>query len=148
MKSDQRNRRTFPDGIESEGPAPTPYLNRLAELLRQPPTQPVPNFNAFKKLLALNEIKLKRNQPGHASRSVAHWIKTNIQERIIDHYMPVTLETGDVLLLTQPYHHPNNDELNRIETMGGYVVHPAEGWGFLHTCLPDVYLVPLDGFAS
>ena len=58
MKSNQRNRRTFPDGVESEGEAPTPYLNHLAELLRQPPAQPVPNFNAFKKLLALNDIKL------------------------------------------------------------------------------------------
>jgi len=71
------------DGVESEGPAPTPYLNHLAERLRQPPAQPVRNFNAFKKLLALNDIKLKRNQPGHGSRSVAHWIKTNIEQRVI-----------------------------------------------------------------
>lgn len=56
--------------------------------------------------------------------------------------MPMTLETEDVLLLTQPYHHPNNDESNRLETMGAYIVHPDLGWGFLHTCLPDIYLVP------
>src|SRR6267154_534315 len=103
MASNQRKTRTFPDGVESQGPAPTPYLNHLAELLREPPAEPIRNFNAFKKLLALNDIKLKRNQPGHGAGSVAHWIKKNLEERLIDHYMPFTLETGDVLLLTQPY---------------------------------------------
>ena len=135
-------KRNFLDGVESQGSAPNPFLDQLAMLLRQPPPEPVPNVRTFKRLLALNDIKFKRTQTSFPGVHIAHWIKTNIRSTVIDHYMILTLETGDVLLLTQPYDHPNKKELRRIEAVGGYVVHPDKGWGFLHTCLPDVYLIP------
>ena len=135
MRSEPRGRL---EGAKSEGPAPTAYLDRIADLLRQAPLKPVDGPAAFKRLLG---IKPKRT--GHAEIAVAHWLKTNLGERKIDHYMPLTLETGDVLLLTQPYDHPEKKDLTMIESRGGYVVQPDQGWGFLHVyCLPDAYLIP------
>jgi hypothetical protein len=132
------------EGVESKGPAPTPYLNRIADVLRQPPGKPVKNPAAFKRLLG---IKTKRT--GHGEIAVAHWLKNNIGEREIDHYMPLTLDTGDVLLLTQPYHHPDKDALKHVEARGGYIVHPHQGWGFLHLyCLPDAYLIPTNALTN
>ncbi|HVQ37616.1 MAG TPA: hypothetical protein VMS31_08785 [Pyrinomonadaceae bacterium] len=142
---DDRNTRTSKgslDGMESTGPAPTPYLNRIAEMLREPPPKPVKTFSTFKKLLG---IKLHRNQYGHARYAVNSWLKNNLTGRPtekIEHTMDMILETGDVLLLTQPYHHPNKADVENVQALGGYVVRPDYGWGFLHACLPDVYLVP------
>lgn len=126
------------EGVESKGPAPTPYLDNIANLLRHPPVKRVDGPAPFKRLLG---IKPKR--AGHAEIAVAHWLKQNLGQRKIDHYMPLTLETGDILLLTQPYDHPENRDLKLVEDRGGYIVHPHQDWGFLHTyCLPDAYLIP------
>lgn len=138
----QANKRGLGEGVESNNTAPTPYLNQIAETLRQPPAKPGKNANTIKKLLGL---KLKRNQFTDAPYTIINWLKTNIDETVIDHYTPLVLETGDVFLFTQPYHHPNKTELTKIEKLGGYVVHPDQAWAFLHPfCLPDVYLVPAE----
>lgn len=125
------------EGVESKGKAPTPYLGNIAVLLRQAPSKAVDGPAVFKHLLSI-----KPRRTGHAE-SIAHWLKKNLGERKIDHYMPLTLETGDVLLLTQPYEHPDKKDLKLIESRGGYIVQPHQGWGFLHIfCLPDAYLIP------
>jgi|GEM_PF-3094872 len=126
------------DGVESKGHAPTLYLQRIAATLRKPPAKPVTSFKAFKESLG---IKLSRSR--HNQVSVTAWLQENIGRAKIDHYMPITLETGDMLVLVQPYDHPDETDLKTIETRGGYVVHPNPQWGFLHTiCLPDAYLIP------
>lgn len=75
--------------------------------------------------------------------SVTDWLRKNVGSAKIDHYMPITFETGDMLVLVQPYDHPDETDVKTVETRGGYVVHPDPRWGFLHTiCLPDAYLIP------
>lgn len=129
------------DGQESNGPAPTPYLSTIADRLRKPPEQAVTNFDHFRKQL---NITVKR---GHASAhgTVERWLKTNLDDSKIDHHLGVTLDTGDAMIISQPYHHLNHEDLKHIEDRGGYVLHAHAGWAYLHQfCPADVYLIPSD----
>lgn len=129
-------------GVQSQGTAPTPYLNRLADTLRARPAKPVTDSRAFKKVLG---IKVKGRTAGRcAGHAVEHWLSNNLKPGALDHTLsPLVLDTGDVLVMTQPYRHPDAEDLAKIENLGGYIVQPDEGWGFLHiVCDPDVYLVP------
>jgi hypothetical protein len=135
-----QDHREFMRGCESTGPAPTPELERIVQLLRQPPVKPIKTSQMFNKLLG---IKLHRNQYGHGKYAVTSWLKSNLSDsRCIDHYMDIILSTGDVLLLVQPYHHPDRQDVAKVESQGGYLVCPDEGWGFMHHCAPNVYLIP------
>ncbi len=127
------------EGVQSTGPAPTEYLNRVATTLRNPPDSPISTVKDFTKSLGVKLIRRNR----HALIEVTSWLEKNLGQGKVDHYMPMTLETEDILILIQPYDHPDLTELERIERLGGYIVQPDPQWGFLHAfCLPDVYLIP------
>jgi hypothetical protein len=114
------------EGVQSTGPAPTEYLNRVATTLRNPPDSPISTVKDFTKSLGVKLIRRNR----HALIEVTSWLEKNLGQGKVDHYMPMTLETEDILILIQPYDHPDLTELERIERLGGYIVQPDPQWGF------------------
>ena len=94
------------DGVQSTGRAPTEYLNRVATTLRNPPNSPISTVKDFTKSLGVKLIRRNR----HALLEVTAWLEKNLDHGKVDHYMPMTLETEDILILIQPYDHPDLTE--------------------------------------
>lgn len=112
-------------------------LARIASLLKDKPAKPVKTIHQF-----IARLSLQAKPSNSNGIYVRHFLKEHLGP-VIDHTITLPLKNGDVLIMTQPYHMPTQEEVARIESLGGFVLRPHADWGFHHAfCKPCVFLVP------
>ncbi len=116
---------------------PSTELERVAALLRVKPTKPVKTINQF-----IARLGIQTTARNYSGLHVCHFLRSHL-DSVIDHTVELTLRSGDVLIMAQPYHMPTQANIAWIEELGGAVVCPHVDWGFHHhLCDPCVFLVP------
>lgn len=114
-------------------------LRALIEILKAPPQRPVKTFASFQRRLKL------RQGSRLVLSSVEHHIKAALHrwQQWDHHFGQMTLD-NDVVFFNAPFHWFMEDDVARIEAIGGYVANMDRLWCYWHSCQPMAILFPAD----